>query len=58
MKMIKLVSLVILLALMSICGIVLLQSPVLVLEICFILLGAAIIGFVCGLLSQTFRRRA
>ena len=52
-----LVSLVIsLFILLSIGGIALVQTPVLALEIVFFFWGVAFIGFMCGLLSQTFRK--
>ena len=54
-----LVSLVIFLAmLLSMGSITLAQPRFLLLEIAFIALGIAIIGFTCGLLSQTFKRHA
>jgi len=44
--------------LLSMGSITLAQPRFLLLEIAFIALGIAIIGFTCGLLSQTFKRHA
>ena len=54
-----LVSLAIfLVVLLSMGSITLVQPRFLLLEIVFITLGIAFIGFMCGLLSQTFRKHA
>ncbi len=54
-----LVSLVIFLVmLLSIGSITLIKPQFLLLEIAFITLGIALVGFTCGLLSQTFKRHA
>jgi len=47
-----------LVTLLSIGSITLVQPHFLVLEITFIALGIAFIGFMCGLLSQTLRKHA
>ena len=54
-----LVSLVMFLVmLLSIGSITLIKPHFLLLEIAFIALGIVFIGFMCGLLSQTFKRHA
>jgi len=54
-----LVSIVIfLVALLSIGGIGLVQPHFWVLEIVFITMGIALLGFMCGLLSQKYRKHA
>lgn len=54
-----LVSLVVFLAmLLSMGSITLAQPHFLLLEIAFIVLGIALLGFMCGLLRQTFKRHA